>query len=120
MMAALRLDKLNYAFSALETSTSGAIAQGREASLQLNSAVLFQVPIQELIRNFDFGSNFAATRSIAAAQLGGSLSSSYSGTNQEHFLSCGGKEVFATILGVCKVCFIPVAVWGKFGGLNEN
>ncbi|GIY65278.1 hypothetical protein CDAR_381981 [Caerostris darwini] len=50
MLPALRLDKLNYAFSGLETSTSGAITQGREASLQLNSAVLFQVPIQELIR----------------------------------------------------------------------
>ncbi|GIY65279.1 hypothetical protein CDAR_381991 [Caerostris darwini] len=74
MLPALRMDKLNYAFSGLETSTSGAISQQREASLQLNSAVLFQVPIQELI---------------------------------------SGKEVFATILGVSKVCFIPVSCsWG--------
>ncbi|GIY65274.1 hypothetical protein CDAR_381951 [Caerostris darwini] len=54
MLPALRLGKLNYAFSALETSTSGAISQRREASLQLNSAVLFQVPIRELIRSVFF------------------------------------------------------------------
>ncbi|GIY65280.1 hypothetical protein CDAR_382001 [Caerostris darwini] len=50
MLPAQRLDKLNYAFFALETLTSGAISQRREASLQLNSVVLFEVPIQELIR----------------------------------------------------------------------
>ncbi|GIX94571.1 hypothetical protein CEXT_95011 [Caerostris extrusa] len=113
MLPALRLDKLNYAFSSLETSTSGAISQGREALLQLNSAVLFQVPIQELIRNFDFGSNFAATRSIAELN-----SAVLFQVPIQELIS--GKEVFATIFGVSKVCSIPVAVWHKLIGLNEN
>ncbi|GIY65276.1 hypothetical protein CDAR_381961 [Caerostris darwini] len=66
--AALCLDKLNYAFSALETSTSGVISQRREASLQLNSAVPFQVPIQELIRKKDLFSPLFAENLFRCAR----------------------------------------------------
>ncbi|GIY42542.1 hypothetical protein CEXT_596911 [Caerostris extrusa] len=47
------------------------------------STTLGEIELRFLLsRNFAFVSNFAGTRNIATAQLGGSLSSSYSGTNK--------------------------------------